>query len=211
MKFLLKHALAAALVLGPCGAALAAPVTYDFTARISYDTYDSTSAVGQTISGYFVLNPTAGTTTNNLNYTGSNASSATQVFNFFINTPSGLFTSATDTGGFDTITGGGNGISGYTWNAEQGNGANVVVLSLGPLTSSQTPGPLDVGGLLQNAASVIAANADPNYLEVYGTQSNRLLDFEFTSVSPVPLPTALPLLLSGLGLLGFASRRRTAA
>jgi hypothetical protein len=34
--------------------------------------------------------------------------------------------------------------------------------------------------------------------------------WKLTDVSPVPIPAALPLLMSGLGLLGFARRRRAA-
>lgn len=44
----------------------------------------------------------------------------------------------------------------------------------------------------------------------YGTAGTNRFDMVQVTGSPVPVPAALPLLLSGLGLVGVARRRRTA-
>lgn len=54
------------------------------------------------------------------------------------------------------------------------------------------------------AAQVIAYNANTGDLDLDATPTS----WKLTDTSPVPVPAALPLLLSGLGLLGAARRRR---
>jgi len=56
-----------------------------------------------------------------------------------------------------------------------------------------------------------------NFLQTVGGSTQLAIDspgiagsWKLTEVAPVPIPAALPLLVSGLGLLGFARRRRAA-
>jgi hypothetical protein len=43
------------------------------------------------------------------------------------------------------------------------------------------------------------------------TPEGNTVDFKMTGVAPVPVPAALPLLLSGLGVFGWLARRRRAS
>ena len=66
-------------------------------------------------------------------------------------------------------------------------------------------------GLFDGATGSGTFSGTNHFLTFYsGTTSTESI-FSITTrdnVSPVPLPAALPLMLSGLGVLGFASRRR---
>ena len=81
-------------------------------------------------------------------------------------------------------------------------------------TTSSYSGNLNITGgtgLFAGATGFGTFSGYNEYLdEISGTSSSESI-FSITTrdnVSPVPLPAALPLMLSGLGVLGFASRRR---
>jgi len=219
MQFTLKHALLlTGLAIG--GTASATTVTYDFTAITTDAEYGL--AQGTEVSGSFTIDSSATGLTSSSNasaasFTGSNATAAQQVFTATVNlgptsTIGSTYSLSSITNGYDVISGSLSTLAGGTFAGQQGNGNGMLAIEFGPLVGYTF---LSASSPLLNMSSVpaaIAANVfSPPTLEAYGqlTHNNGLdLNFEFQTVTPVPLPASLPLLFSGLGLLGIAARKK---
>jgi hypothetical protein len=222
MQFFLKPSLVlVSLALG--GVASATTVTYDFTAITTDAEYGL--ATGTAVSGSFTINSSATGLKNSSNasaasFTGSNTTPAQQVFTASVNlgptsTIGSIYSLSSITNGYDVIGGALSTVAGGTFAAQQGNGNGMVAIEFGPLPGYTF---LSATSPLLNMSSVpaaIAANVFyPPTLEAYGQITNNNgpdLNFEFQTVTPVPLPASLPLLLGSLGVFGIAVRKKVHA
>lgn len=100
------------------------------------------------------------------------------------------------------------GLNAYDAGTEVNNGLGSPFAQTGPGAASDEGGVVTLASGINNYAGLTLPNGQVVDLGAIGFAGNGNFSIATISIAAVPVPAALPLLLGGLGLMGFAARRR---
>ncbi len=100
------------------------------------------------------------------------------------------------------------GLNAYDAGTEVNNGLGSPFAQTGAGAASDEGGVVTLASGIDNYAGITLPNGQTLDLGAIGFAGNGNFDIASISIAAVPVPAALPLMLGGLGLMGFAARRR---
>lgn len=100
------------------------------------------------------------------------------------------------------------GLNAYDAGTEVNNGLGSPFAQTGPGAASDEGGVVSLATGIDNYAGITLPNGQTLDLGAIGFAGNGGFSIATISIAAVPVPAALPMLLAGLGLMGFAARRR---
>lgn len=101
------------------------------------------------------------------------------------------------------------GLNAYDAGTEVNNGLGSPFAQLGAGASVTENGVITQASGINNFAGVTLPNGQILDLNQIGFAGNGAFNIATITIAAVPVPAALPLMLGGLGLMGFVARRRT--
>ena len=102
------------------------------------------------------------------------------------------------------------GMNAYDAGTEVNNGLGSPFAQTGPGAATDEGGVVSLATGIDNYAGITLPNGQTLDLGAIGFAGNGSFSLATISIAAVPVPAALPMLLAGLGLMGFAARRRNA-
>ena len=100
------------------------------------------------------------------------------------------------------------GLNAYDAGTEVNNGLGSPFAQTGPGAATDEGGVVTLASGIDNYAGITLPNGQTLDLGEIGFAGNADFSIATISIAAVPVPAALPLMLGGLGLMGFAARRR---
>ena len=100
------------------------------------------------------------------------------------------------------------GLNAYDAGTEVNDGLGSPFAQTGPGAASDEGGVVTLASGIDNFAGITLPNGQVLDLGAINYAGNGNFDLATISIAAVPVPAALPLMLGGLGLMGFAARRR---